>query len=58
MFFRGSVNRSDIKNFFSMGVGKTLIGEGKAAQNDEENSSPKCRFHVVCSGGYTDRLRP
>jgi hypothetical protein len=41
-----------------MSVGKSLIGEGKTAQNDEENSTPNVRFHVVCSGGYADRLRP
>jgi hypothetical protein len=58
MFFRGSVNRSEIKNFFSMGIRKSLIGERKATKNDEENSAPNVRFHVVCSGGYADRLRP
>ena len=58
VFFRGCVDRSDIKNFFLMSVGKSLIGEGKTAQNDEENSAPNVRFHVVCSGGYADRLRP
>jgi hypothetical protein len=58
MFFRGSVNRSEIKNFFSMGICKSLIGERKAAKNDEENSAPNVRPHVVRSGGYADRLRP
>lgn len=47
VFFRGCVNRSDIKNFLLMSVGKSLIGEGKTAQNDEENSTPNVRFHVV-----------
>jgi hypothetical protein len=58
VFFRGCVDRSEIKNFFLMSVGKSLIGERKAAQNDEENSAPNVRFHVVRSGGYADRLRP
>ena len=58
VFFRGCVDRPDIKNFFLMSVGKSLIGEGKTAQNDEENSAPNVRFHVVRSGGYADRLRP
>jgi hypothetical protein len=58
MFFRGSVNRSEIKNFFLMGIRKSLIGERKAAKNDEENSTPNVRSHVVRSGGYADRLRP
>ena len=39
VFFRGCVDRPDIKNFFLMSVGKSLIGEGKTAQNDEENAS-------------------
>ena len=47
VFFRGCVDRSDIKNFFLMSVGKSLIGEGKTAKNDEENSAPNVRFHVV-----------
>ena len=58
VFFRGCVDRSDIKNFLLMSVGKSLIGEGKTAKNDEENSAPNVRFHVVYSGGYADRLRP
>jgi hypothetical protein len=41
-----------------MSVGKSLIGEGKTAKNDEENSAPNVRPHVVRSGGYADRLRP
>jgi hypothetical protein len=47
VFFRGCVNRSDIKNFFLMSVGKSLIGESKTAQNDEEDSTPNVRFHVL-----------
>jgi hypothetical protein len=45
VFFRGCVDRSDIKNSFLMSVGKSLIGERKTAQNDEENSAPNVRFH-------------
>jgi hypothetical protein len=41
-----------------MSIGKSLIGECKAAQNDEENSAPNVRFHIVRDGGYTTRLRP
>ncbi len=58
VFFRGCVDRPDIKNFFLMRIGKSLISERKAAQNDEENSAPNVRFHVVRGGGYADRLRP
>ena len=58
MFFGRGVNRSDIKNFFLMSISKSLIGERKAAQNDEENSAPNVRFHVVRSDGCADRLRP
>jgi len=58
MFFRGGMDRPDIKNFFLMSIGKSLIGECKAAQNDEENSTPNVRSHMVRSGGYADRLRP
>jgi hypothetical protein len=32
-----------------MSVGKSLIGEGKTAKNDEENSAPNVRPHVVRS---------
>ena len=58
MFFGSGVNRSDIKNFFLMSIGKSLIGKCKTAQNDEENSAPNVRFHIVRNGGYADRLRP
>ena len=58
VFCRGCVDRPNIKNFFLMCIGKSLIGERKAAQNDEENSAPKVGSHVVRSGGYADRLRP
>ena len=36
VFFRGCVDRSDIKNFFLMSVGKSLIGEGKTDENDSD----------------------
>ena len=58
VFCRGCVDRPNIKNFFLMCIGKSLIGERKAAQNDEENSAPNVGSHVVRSGGYADRLRP
>ena len=45
VFFRGCLDRSDIKNFFLMSVGKSLIGVREAAQNDEENPAPNVRFH-------------
>ena len=58
MFFGSGVDRSDIQNLFLMCIRKSLIGESKTAQDDEENSAPNVRFHIVCSGGYADRLRP
>jgi hypothetical protein len=30
-----------------MGVGETLVGEGQAAQNNQENSNRKNGFHSV-----------
>jgi hypothetical protein len=40
MFFGSRVDRTDIKNFFLMGVVETLVGKGKTAQNNKENSTP------------------
>jgi len=37
----GGVDGPDIKNFFTMGVGESLIGKGKTAQDDEEECRPK-----------------
>ncbi len=47
LFIRSGVDRADIKNFFPMGVGETLVGEGQAAQNNQENSNRKNGFHSV-----------
>ena len=48
LFIRSSMDRSDIKNFFPMGVGETLISKGQAAQNNQENSNQNRGFHIVC----------
>jgi hypothetical protein len=32
-----------------MGVGETLVGEGQAAQNNQENTDRKNGFHMVGS---------
>ena len=47
LFIRSGVDRANIKNFFPMGVGETLIGKGQAAQNNQENSNQKRGFHIV-----------
>jgi len=44
---RGSVDRANIKNFFPVGVGETLIGKGQATQDNQENSNPNKRFHIL-----------
>ena len=58
MIFLGDMHWSYIHYFFAMGVSESLISKRKAAQNDEKNSTPNIRFHMVVDGGYTDRLRP
>jgi hypothetical protein len=45
MLIGSGMNRADIKNSFTMGVREPLIGEGEAAQQDEENAAPNKRFH-------------
>ncbi len=47
LFIRSSVDRANIKNFFPMGVGETLVGKGQAAQNNQENADRKNGFHIV-----------
>ena len=34
LFIRSGVDRANIQNFFTTGVGETLVGEGQAAEND------------------------
>lgn len=48
MFLCGGVNRSDIKNFFLVRITKTLVGESQPAKNDQDNSNPSDRFHILC----------
>jgi hypothetical protein len=45
VFFRGGVDRADIKYFFLVGVIESLIGEGQRAEYNQENSQPHDRFH-------------
>jgi len=47
LLIRGGVDRANIKNFFTLGVSKTLISKGQAAENDQENSNQECGFHIV-----------
>jgi len=47
LFICSGVDRANIKNFFPMGVGETLIGKGQAAQNNQENTNRKNGFHIV-----------
>src|ERR1700687_235465 len=58
MFFGSRVDRPNIKNFFLMGIVETLVGKGKTAQNNKENSTPNQRSHGDRSGGYAVPLRP
>ena len=58
LFVRSGMDRANIKNLFPMGVGETLIGEGQAAQDNQENSHPYDRFHILGLRNYTLRLRP
>jgi hypothetical protein len=30
-----------------MGVGEALVGKGQAAQDNQENSNPNKRFHIL-----------
>jgi hypothetical protein len=48
LLFRGGVDGSEIKNFFLMSVRESLIRKGQPAQNNEQNSHPKDRFHIEC----------
>ena len=47
LFIRSGVNRANIENFCTMGVGEALIGKGEAAESDQENSNQDCGFHIV-----------
>ena len=47
LFIGSGVDRADIKNFFPMGVGETLVSKGQAAENNQENSNQKRGFHSV-----------
>jgi hypothetical protein len=47
MVFPGGVDGPEIKNFFLMGISESLIGEGQPAQNNQENSNPDDRFHIL-----------
>jgi len=49
VFFRGGMDRADIKYFFLMSVIEALVGEAERAQNYQENSNPHDRFHIVLS---------
>ena len=46
LFIRAGVDRPNIKDFFTMGVGKSLVGKGKTTQNNEENATPNEGFHI------------
>ncbi len=47
LFIRSSVDRADIKNFFPMSVGETLISKGQTAENNQENTNRKNGFHIA-----------
>ncbi len=47
LFIRSSVDRANIKNFFPMGVGETLISKGQTAENNQENTNRKNGFHIA-----------
>jgi hypothetical protein len=47
LFIRGGVDRANIKNFFPMGVRKSLIGKGQAAQNNQEDANRKNGLHIA-----------
>lgn len=49
LVFRG-VNWTEIKNFFSMRVSETLIGQRQSTESDQENSSPTDWLHLNCDG--------
>ena len=51
LFIRGGVNRAHIENLFPVRIGETLISQGQATENDEENANQDHRFHVICAGG-------
>jgi hypothetical protein len=46
MVFPGGVDGPEVKNLFLMGKRESLIGEGQAAQNNQQNSNPNDRFHM------------
>ena len=41
----GGVDGPEIEDSFPMGIIESLIGEGQAAQNNQQNSNPDDRFH-------------
>jgi len=47
LFVRSSMDRANIKNFFPMRVRETLVGEGQAAQNNQQDADRKNGFHIV-----------
>jgi hypothetical protein len=51
VFICTGVDWPDIEDFFTMGVGKSLIDKGKTAENNEENATPNERFHICRAGG-------
>ncbi len=44
------MDRADIKNLFAMGVVKSLVGECKAAKENEQNSAPNRWLHMGSAG--------
>lgn len=50
VFIGGGVDGPDIENIFPMSVRESLIGKCKTTQKNEENSSPKERFHIDRAG--------
>jgi len=47
LFIRSGVDRANIENLFSMGVIKSLVGKGQAAENNQKNSNQDRGFHIV-----------
>ena len=58
LFIGSGVDRANIKNFFPMGIGETLIGKGQATKHNQENSNQNRGFHIVRFLNETMRLRP
>jgi len=47
MIFPGDMHWSYIHYSFVMGVIESLVSEGQAAQNNQENSNQNRGFHIV-----------